>query len=381
MCFIRIFPCRISRNDYLFSLMRVLFCMFFYAIVSNTLAYPEEIELPNLSVVSNSTEFRTPFLYAQERVTYLARMSSFPVFDDLASALAAIEKSKKAVAGPLPTHTTGILCLPAEQRGETYTVFNGDTADDRVVIWTGETPPKIHEICFRSAYNKRVDGVGAFDLFIYDDYAALWQSCHRESSRHVAVRPKLYERELTMACSTLDIAAISSHISKIPDVTAQLPIAPLVFLFSMVVLEPLRPHLKVAIALLVLQGEHECIYKDDVFEELKKRVQRGVNKAWLSDFFEELILAVKAGCFKSCDYDSFISDANKYRIEACEKFLTRGIAAHRAHKAGLTSAFLSAHELACLSISRGATALTLSEGDTAAPLTTGESPLSVGHFC
>ncbi len=107
-----------------------------------------------------------------------------------------------------------------------------------------------------------------------------------------------------------------------------------------------------------------------MFEELKKRVQRGLNKAWLSDFFEELILAVRAGCFKSCDYANFIINANKYNIKACEEFLIKGIAAHRAHKAGLTSAFLSAHELACLSISRGSTALTLGEGDTAVPLTT-----------
>ncbi len=168
------------------------------------------------------------------------------------------------------------MCLPAEQRGETYTIFNGDTADDRVVIWTGTTPPKIHEICFRSAHNKRVDGIGAFDLFIYDDYAALWQACHRESARHVvAERPKLYERELTVACSTLDIASITSHISKIPDVKVQLPIAPLVFLFSTVVLEPIRPHLKVAIALLILQENMNVFIRMKCLRNLKSAFKGG----------------------------------------------------------------------------------------------------------
>lgn len=303
----------------------------FYVIITNLLAYPKDIEFPTLQTLTNNTEFRYPLFFAKKTVDYRAQSSAFPVYEDILSARSAIE-SRKVSDASVPTHTTGIICLPKDKLDVSYEICKLETIEGKLLVWTSETSMPIATIHFRRFMtDSTIKGIEAFDVLVYDDYAALWQQCYLESLKCPTKIPVTNESGLIKACSDLNIPAITTEIKEIIAKDVTISSAPLAFLFAKAVDDVSLVFLQIALALLIIQGEHECVYKDEVYNRLCKQIGK-VNQAWLPRFFEELVQALIMGCFKVCDYAAFINHAKKNEIDECFRFINKGLRVYRAHK-------------------------------------------------
>jgi hypothetical protein len=320
----------------------------FYVIIPNALAYPTEIDLPTGKSEMNDTEFRNPKHFSQQRLNKLiSRKVPLTIYADLATAVKAVNRLAKEQI-PAPSHASGILCLPTEERGVRYIISEAGASGQKTVTWALESTPVINTLCFWSVAPILEPHLGgaclpvtieekAFDLLIFDDYAQLWQVCNIVGKPAPRITS---EKKLISACDVLNIAKITESIDEIIAEKFSITSVPLVFLLTKVVKEDLISSLKVAITLLIIQGEHPCVYMDEVYDSLYMRIGK-LNQTWLPHFLDELVEALRMGCFNSRDYNAFLKNAKAGKVEDCFAFIQKGVDACRTHKkAALRFSFL-----------------------------------------
>jgi hypothetical protein len=284
-------------------------------VVPKVLPYPEDIELFNGGDHLNSSAMQNPVAYIQKALDSIGLRQCLLVYKTLTEALAEREKSIE--------YAHAVMCLSATDLSR---YFDWYTREASVMRKLDIDAPKVKAT---KIYSQRetIPEPESLELIIQDDYVKLSQVSRLTTPIKEPLR--FDEKDLIAACqeSRLNIMWIHSEVMALIAKRAVLSPEALVQLFQGDKLS----RLPTAIAVVMITGQHECLYNDEVYQVLCSLIPVKHGK-WLPRFFEQMREAVTHGGFSAKRYAELLTHADNEDFRGCNSVLECALIEYRRRK-------------------------------------------------